>query len=127
VALTYRELGYRPIPLLPGTKRSAVKWSPYRARPPTEQEIRSWFGSGIRDIALVTGSGIVVVDVDDRAQVSTVMNRCGETPMRCRTPNGMHLYYAMPEIGLSSAVRVNRQPIDIRSDGAHAVCPWSRN
>jgi hypothetical protein len=33
------------IPLLPGTKRSAVKWATYRARPPTEQEIRSWFGS----------------------------------------------------------------------------------
>ena len=127
VALGYLKLGYRPIPVIPGTKRSCIKWSVYRARPPTEQEVRSWFGFGPRNIALVTGNGVVVVDVDDPAMVSTVLKHCGDTPMRCRTPNGMHLYYATPEGGLSSAVRVNRQPIDIRSDGAHAVCPWSRN
>ena len=50
-----------------------------------------------RDIALLTGNGVVVIDVDDPAMVNTVLKRCGETPMRCRTPNGMHLYYAMPE------------------------------
>ena len=126
-ALVYLNMGYRPIPSVPGTKRSSVKWAVYRARPPTEQEVRSWFKSGLRNIALVTGNGVVVVDVDDRAMVSTVSKHCGDTPMQCRTPNGIHLYYATPEGGLSSAVRVNRMPIDIRSDGAHAVCPWSRN
>lgn len=127
VAIKYREFGYRPLPLIVGTKRSAIKWSVYRARPPTEKEIRSWFGSGIHNIGLVTGNGVVVVDVDDPALVRTVIDRCGETPMRCQTPNGMHLYYAAPEGGISTAVRVNNLPIDIRSEGALAVCPWSRN
>jgi Bifunctional DNA primase/polymerase, N-terminal len=126
-ALGYLSLGYRPIPLIPGNKRSAIKWAVYRARPPTEDEIRSWFGCRLRDIAVVTGNGVVVIDVDDPAMVSRVLERCGETPMRCQTPSGMHLYYATPEGGLPTAVRVNRMPIDIRSDGAHAVCPWSRN
>src|ERR1019366_1001081 len=53
VALRYLDLGYRPIPLIPGTKRSWVKWAVYRARPPTENEVRSWFGCGSRDIALL--------------------------------------------------------------------------
>lgn len=127
VALGYLHMGYRPIPLIHGTKRSQVKWAVYRARPPTEAEIRSWFGSGDCNIALVTGNGVVVVDVDDRAMVGTVIEHCGDTPMRCRTPGGMHLYYSMPDAGLSNAVRVNGLPIDIRSDGALAVCPWSRN
>lgn len=127
VALEYLSMGYRPIPLIPRTKRSHVKWSVYRARPPTENEIRSWFGAGEQNIALVTGNGIVVVDVDDPAMVSTVLERCGNTPMRCRTPSGMHLYYSQPDSELSTAVRVNGTPIDIRSDGAYAVCPWSRN
>ena len=127
VALGYLSMGYRPIPLAPGTKRSRVKWASYRARPPTEKEIRSWFGSGSRNIALVTGNGVVVVDVDDYALVNTVIEHCGDTPMRCRTPDGMHLYYSMPDGGLSTAVRVNGMPIDIRGDGGYAVCPWSRN
>src|ERR1022692_88008 len=127
VAIGYLRMGYRPIPLITGTKRSLVKWAPYRARPPTENEIRSWFGSGSRNIALITGNGFVVVDVDDQAMVGTVIERCGDTPMRCRTPNGMHMYYSMPEGGLSTTVRVNGQPLDLRCDGAHAVCPWSRN
>jgi hypothetical protein len=127
VAMGYLNMGYRPIPLLTASKRSRVKWAVYRARPPTEKEIRSWFGSGPRNIALVTGNGIVVVDVDDRALASLVIERCGYTPMRCRTPGGIHLYYAMPKGGLPTAVRVHGMPIDIRSDGAYAVCPWSRN
>ena len=60
------------------------------------------------------GGGLVQVSVD-------------YSPMRCRTPGGMHLYYAMPDGGLPTAVRVHGMPIDIRSDGACAVCPWSRN
>src|ERR1019366_2455378 len=121
-ALGYLNMGYRPIPLIRGTKRSRVKWAVYRARPPTEKEIRSWFGSGPRNIALVTGNNVVVVDVDDPAMANMVIERCGYTPMRCRTPGGMHLYYAMPDGGLPTAVRVHGMPIDIRSDGACAVC-----
>ena len=127
VALGYLEAGYRPIPLIGGTKRSRIKWAEYRARPPTEKEVRSWFRAGQRNIALVTGNGVVVIDVDDRSHVSTVIERCGDTPMRCRTPGGMHLYYSAPDGGLPTGVRVNGMPIDIRSDGAYAVCPWSRN
>ena len=127
VALRYLEMGYRPIPLTVGTKRSRTKWAAYRARPPTEKEVRAWFRSGPRNVALVTGNGVVVVDVDDRSLVNTIIERCGDTPMRCRTPGGMHLYYSTPEGGLPTAVRVNGMPIDIRSDGAYAVCPWSHN
>jgi hypothetical protein len=126
-AIGYLEAGYSPIPLLAGTKRSRGKWSAYRARPPTEKEVRSWFQSGLWNIALVTGNGVVVVDVDDLSLVSTVIERCGATPMRCRTPGGMHLYYSLPDGNLPTGVRVNGLPIDVRSDGAYAVCPWSHN
>ncbi len=126
-ALGYLDMGYRPIPLISGTKRSAVKWSVYRARPPTEAEIRSWFERGRRDVALVTGNGVVVVDVDDSTMMDVVLENCGFTPMRCRTPRGAHLYYSAPHGGLPTAVRVNGLPIDVRSDGATAVCPWSRS
>ena len=76
----------------------------------------------------MTGNGIVVVDIDDPDLLETVIEHCGDTPMRCRTPNGMHLYYAMrPGVQYGNAVRINGKPIDLRCEGALAVCPWSRS
>jgi len=40
------------------------KWKRLQQETPTEAEIQSWFGSGSPNIALVTGNGLVVVDVD---------------------------------------------------------------
>ncbi len=127
--LEYLKLGYRPLPIVSGTKRAAVKWRPYQARPPTEQEVAGWFSAAERDVALMTGNGVVVVDVDDPGLLGIVTARCGDTPMRCRTPSGgMHLYYAMRRgVRYGNAVRINGKPTDLRCEGAYAVCPWSRN
>jgi hypothetical protein len=38
-------------------------------------------------------SGLVVVDVDDAAQVAEVEHIFGQTPVRARTSRGMHLYF----------------------------------
>lgn len=129
VALHYLTLGFRPIPIVPGTKRAAIKWKKFQSVTPTKQEVRQWFSSGAQNIALMTGNGVVVVDVDDAGQVNEVLRRCGDTPMRCRTPSGgMHLYYAsQPGVHCGNAVRVRGMPIDLRCDGAYAVCPWSRS
>ncbi len=128
-ALEYLKLGYRPIPLNAGTKQAAVKWKAYQARPPTEEDIRSWFSSGERNIALLTGNGVVVVDVDDPALAHELVEHCGATPMRCKTPSGgLHLYYVMsPGVHYGNAVRINGKPIDLRCEGGYAVCPPSRS
>src|SRR5712691_5126544 len=56
-ATEYLELGYRPIPLIAWTERAEVKWKEYQARPPNEENVRSWFASGNPNIALLTGNG----------------------------------------------------------------------
>src|SRR5207302_423087 len=87
-ALDYLDLGYRPIPLVPGTKRAAIQWKAYQEEAPTPWEVERWFWSGDTGVALVTGNGVVVVDVDDPALVHEVIAHCGNTPMRTRTPRG---------------------------------------
>ncbi len=87
-ALRYLQLGYRPIPIVAGTKRAAIKWKVWQTESPTERDIAKWFFAGERNIALVTGTGVVVVDVDDPELLDTVIERCGDTPMRCRTTTG---------------------------------------
>jgi hypothetical protein len=128
-ALRYLKLGYRPIPIVARSKGAAIKWKAWQAASPTERDIAQWFSAGTRDVALVTGNGVVVVDVDDADLVDTVIAQCGSTPMRCRTPSGgMHLYYAMRSgVHYGNAVEINGKPIDLRCEGSYIVCPWSRN
>ncbi len=128
-ALQYLKLGYRPIPLMAGTKRAEIKWKEYQARPPTEAEVRSWFSSGERNLALLTGNGVAVVDVDDPSLIEAVTEHCGTTPMQCQTPGGgLHLYYAMrPGVQYGNAVRIKGRPIDLRCEGGYVVCPPSCN
>lgn len=127
-AMQYLKNGFRPIPIVAGTKRAAIPWKKWQTVAPTEAEIGRWFSIGDADIGLITGNGVVVVDVDDIEMLNAVLKHCGDTPMRCRTPNGgMHLYYAMRRgIHYGNAVRIKGKPIDLRCEGAYIVCPWSR-
>ena len=128
-ALRYLRFGYRPIPIVAGGKRPASNWKRFQAEVPTERKIVEWFSGVERNIALVTGRGVVVVDVDDRDFVDAAVDRFGATPMRCKTAGGgVHLYYATaPGDSFANAVRINGDPVDLRGDGGYAVCPWSRD
>src|SRR5207247_1279733 len=94
-----------------------------------EEKVRSWFSTGEPNIALLTGNGVVVVDVDDPTLTDAVIEHCGPTPMKCQTPGGgLHLYYAMrPGVHYGNAVRIKGKPIDLRCENAYVVCPPSRN
>jgi hypothetical protein len=128
-ALEYWRLGYSPIPLRPGSKIAAVKWKPYQLRPPTEDEVVGFFAAGEPNIALVTGNGTVVVDVDDPAFLDQVIEHCGDTPQRTLTPRGgLHLWYGMRRgVHYGNSVKIKGKPLDLRCEGAYACAPWSRN
>jgi len=131
-ALEYLRLGYRPIPLPPGSKGKGMrlKWKMYQSRPPSAEEIRHWFSQGEPNVAFVTGDGLVVVDCDSPEMVKRVIEHCGDTPMRCATPTPghQHLYFRMRGgVHYGNAVKIKDQPIDLRCEGGLVVAPWSRN
>ena len=128
-ALRYLELGYSPIPIVAGQKRAAIKWKQWQDIRPGRREIDEWFSVADANMALVTGNGVVVVDIDDPGLLEIVIERCGDTSMRCQTPSGgMHLYYAMRRgVHYGNAVRIKDKPLDLRCEGAYVVCPPSRN
>jgi Bifunctional DNA primase/polymerase, N-terminal len=127
-ALNYLKMGFRPIRLCEGTKAAELKWKEYQSRPPTEEEVRAMFATGKPNIGLVTGGGVVVVDVDDPALLDAVIEHCGSTPMQTITPRGgRHLWYRMRAgVHYGNAVRINDRAIDLRCEGAYAVAPWSQ-
>lgn len=106
-AQTFHDLSISCIPIRALSKRPAIgRWQPYTERLPREAELRAWFASGERNIAILTGGkrGLVVVDFDDAWQYSHWL--AGLTPAlakialatyRVKTRRGMHHYFYADE------------------------------
>src|SRR5689334_19391452 len=93
LALAGAELGKRFVPCRPGEKVPLVKWKLYRETPPTPEEYERWFKDTRNGIAMLC-DGMVLFDCDDPAKVKLVLEHCGDTPHRIRTPRGgEHLGY----------------------------------
>ncbi len=64
------------------------------------------------NVGMLTGlSKITVVDIDDPANAATMVARCGDTPLKVRTPSGgfHHWYRANGEISSKSETRGPRR------------------
>ena len=105
-----------------------MKWKPWQRKMPTEELLREWFLGTKNNVAIIC-SGMVLFDCDDPEKAGLVIGHCGDTPHKVRTPRGgIHLGFRKRKgCVVGNHVKIKGMPIDIRSDGAHAVCPWSRN
>jgi putative DNA primase/helicase len=102
----YLSKGMHPIPVerpRPGEPKSGkkplVKWEKYQTTPPTEAELRSWFGKGERNIGVVLGRGVIAVDLDgDGAEelLARAGVRLPEDAPRSRTSAGYHVLLRAP-------------------------------
>lgn len=127
-ALAAAEIGLVAIPCHPGTKIPCVKWKELQdGRIPPEELLREWFADPRRNIALIC-SGLVVFDCDDAAKAQLVIDECGDTPEKVRTPRGgIHLPYRKRKgVVVRNQVKIKGQPIDIRTDGGLRLTPPSR-
>ena len=69
---------------------------------------------------------MVVFDCDDLSKVEQVLEQCGDTAHKLRTPHGIHLGYRK-RMGtvLQNTVKVKGMDIDIRTDGGLEMIPNS--
>lgn len=128
-ALEYAARGYRPVPCRPLSKEPAVKWRPYQQQPPTEEDLWAWFGGDSdANVALIT-AGLVVFDVDDVTKAKLVLEHCGDTPYKVKTPSGgLHFgYRARRGVAIGNKTDIKGVDIDIRAtEKGLALVPWSR-
>jgi hypothetical protein len=126
IALANAEKGIASIPCYPGTKIPCVKWKPYQTRMPTQHELALWFEGTRNNIAILT-TGMVVFDVDDPAMANLVIEQCGDTPHKLRTPRGgIHLGFRKRKGSfVINKVRIKGKPIDIRTDSGLEMIPNS--
>src|SRR4051794_12231574 len=112
-ALAYRNMGWSVIPTGEGDPRRAkqphaaalhsargsAEWHVYREEPATEAEIRRWYGRYPRaGVAILTGSEVVVVDVE-RGQAVPPDVIAQPTP-HARSENGGHHFFFTPPPGV---------------------------
>jgi hypothetical protein len=126
IAREARQKGLVAIPCRPGTKVPAVTWKRWQHEMPPWEVQRRWFEDTRVNIAIVT-TGLVIFDCDDAALADLVLEHCGDTPHKIRTPSGgIHLGYRRRKgVTLGNRVRVKGMPIDIRTDGGLEVIPNS--
>src|SRR5437763_12197268 len=84
-ALANAEKGIVSIPCHPGTKVPCVKWKGWQDRMPPRDLFEAWFLGTKNNIAILC-KDMVVFDVDDPAKVALVLEECGDTPHKLRTP-----------------------------------------
>lgn len=133
-ALDYLRRGWSVVPVRAREKRPLIAWQAYQQAPPTEEEVRGWFGRWPQaNLAIVTGavSGLVVLDVDPKhggdASLSRLEREHGPLPVTVEAVSGgggRHLYFAHP--GGQVHNKVGLAPgIDLRADGGLIVAPPS--
>src|SRR3954452_1823826 len=72
-----------------------VHWGKWAKRPGLDFVRKMTCRHPSANVGIITGlSGITVVDCDDPVVVTAMITRCGDTPLKVRTPSGgVHLYY----------------------------------
>lgn len=138
-ALEALERGWSVIPINPENKRPLVEWREYQERYPTDEEIDAWWTQYPYAIpAIITGwrSGVYIVDCDSEEAAAQAAKLGISSPVRVKTRNGIHHYFAHPFDNKRRGPRVGsigsadpefpwpKVPgLDWRGDGGYALLP----
>ena len=125
-AVSYRRVGWAPIPIKDHSKQAALlQLAPYLNRPATKEELRSWSWPGV---GIVTGpvSGILVLDVDG-PEGEAELRKHGHpaTPIVRTAGGGLHLYFKHPAHEVKTGIRV-APGLDVKASGGYVVAPPSK-
>ncbi|MEM7244622.1 MAG: phage/plasmid primase, P4 family [Acidobacteriota bacterium] len=136
-ALNYIERGWRVVPLRSGQKRpsgSQGRWGrDFSHALASAESVRDWWsrepGAGV---GIVTGKGLVVLDVDPRhggnAALAALEGANGRLPdtLRVRTGSGgWHLYFACVGHEVRNSANRVGEGLDVRGLGGYVVAPPS--
>ncbi len=96
-ALLWFEFGLQVIPVIPGTKRPAIKWGPWLNNLSKEKIVNYWKVNPKHEIAAIVGNGVVVFDIDtvEAGQaMDRLMTKYNMSPlMVAKTTQGNHQYF----------------------------------
>jgi hypothetical protein len=125
-ALWYASRGWRVFPLVPRSKRPAIR-NYHAAATTDENQIRRWWKTNPQfNIGIATGGGIVVIDIDGRQgrqSLRVLEEQLGALPqtMQQRTPGqGRHLFFCSGGLDWQTRIGIDAG-IDFLADRWH-IC-----
>ena len=134
-ALRYGRRGWAVFPLRNQEKKPQINDWPNEATTDKERIRRLWQRYPVANVGIVTGrrSGLLVVDVDNKKKkrgfesLARLEKELGTliTPLRVKTPHGIHLYFRFPEVEIRNSASSIAAGIDIRGEGGYVVAPPS--
>src|SRR3954447_17926022 len=103
-----------------------VEWGKWTKRPGRAFIEKMMRRHPSANVGIVVGlSGFTVVDCDDPAAVAVMIARCGDTPLKVRTPSGgVHLYYRAAGERYAD-LRPEGLKVDVKGIGGFVVAPPS--
>jgi hypothetical protein len=133
VALHWLIFGYKIIPLIPGTKKPAVKWDPWQAELSRQAIIRYWLQNPTHELGFIVGDDIIVFDADSPesiAALTEIEKAFDITPnLVVKTNKGVHHHFkrAKGTVAKSDAHCTDKFParIDVKTGRALAILPPS--
>jgi hypothetical protein len=131
-ALDYRDQGRSVIPVEPGAKVPAVRWTRFQVERATERQIRRWWAFADFNVGIVCGriSNLIALDVDLRAGGDSSLARleAAHRPvggLEVATPGGVHRWFQHPGRHIPCSTSTLGAGLDVKADGGMIVVPPS--
>ena len=124
VAEKFIAAGFWVIPLSRKTKQAVVKWKLDENPRITKWDFK-W-----SNIAMITGeqNGYAVVECDNADSYKQWLAHRPRTPLRVKSPRGMHFYYRHPGVYVKSDSKIQAKEgfeYDVKGDNSYCMAPPS--
>ncbi|MGB2832933.1 MAG: PriCT-2 domain-containing protein [Methylotenera sp.] len=132
-ALDWYDRGYKIIPLIPGTKKPAVKWGPSEAELSRQAITSYWLQNPTHELSFIVGDDYIVFDADSPESIAALVeieNAFDIKPnLIVKTNKGVHHHFkrAKGTVAKSDAHCTEKFParIDVKTGRALVILPPS--
>lgn len=121
-AISWVGKGFSVIPIGYYSKKPSIRsWQPYQDRLPTRRELLEWFPSELRNIALITGNGLAVIDFDVMDVFEYWYQQTHLKTYMVKTRRGIHVYIKTRQ----PAKNYHSPLLDIKAERGYVLIPPS--
>lgn len=132
-AIFWFDFGLSVIPVLPGTKQTAVKWDQWLQQLSLRQVVSYWRANPTHEVGFIVGPSMVVLDADSPKAVAAMIEaeRCfGVQPsMIVQTTRGEHHYFQKsPDLRCKTTCKIVGEVhdrIDVKTGRTMVILPPS--
>lgn len=122
-ALAFFRAGFIVAPIVPGTKRTAEKWAPWKARLSENTIVDHWAQHPDHELGCIVSPRLLVLDADSPASIQAVEDLMQAHGISCnfvvKTRRGKHYYFLLAPGTFAKTRAFNSEDYPARIDVKH--------